>query len=185
MAVLRVNEPVDVWGGPFRTALVTASTNGAAQHPIKKHKQSDSQGLLCSAYNHYQGRTNPAFSKPCLAKNLALYRMGKRPHKQNRPKIQKNTENPIFFGIFYVFWPILRVSEFSYPVGGQVFPKPCLFLSDTRHFRRFRRLQWVECKFVIFAVFVKTAPFWQGTKRRFTKSTVCATPTVNHHRQRQ
>ena len=35
-----------------------------------------------------------------------------------------------------------------------VFSKPCLFLSDTRHFRHFRRFQWVECKFVIFAVFV-------------------------------
>ena len=66
------------------------------------------------------------------------------------------------------------------------FSKPCLFLSDTRHFRHFRRFrgseeqspyfQWVECKFVIFAVFVKTAPFWQGTKARFTKNTVCATP---------
>ena len=61
------------------------------------------------------------------------------------------------------------------------------FLSDTRHFRHFRRcrgseepnpcFQWVECKFVIFAVFVKTAPFWQETKTRFTKNTVCATPT--------
>ena len=67
------------------------------------------------------------------------------------------------------------------------FSKPCLFLSDTRHFRHFRRFrgseepspcfQWVECKFVIFAVFVKMAPFWQGTKTRFTKNTVCATPT--------
>ena len=54
---------------------------------------------------------------------------------------------------------------------------------DFRRFRRFRRSDerspcflWVECKFVIFAVFVKTAPFWQGTKARFTKKTVCATP---------
>ena len=70
------------------------------------------------------------------------------------------------------------------------FSKPCLFLSETRHFRHFRRFrwseepspcfQWVECKFVIFAVFVKTAPFWQGTKARFTKNTVCATPTNNN-----
>ena len=55
-------------------------------------------------------------------------------------------------------------------------------------FRRFRGseerspcFQWVEGKFVIFAVFVKTAPFWQGTKTRFTKNTVCVcvcvTPT--------
>ena len=68
------------------------------------------------------------------------------------------------------------------------FSKPCLFLSDTRHFRHFRRLrgseeqnhcfQWVECKFVIFAVFVKMGPFWQGAKTRFTKNTVCATPIV-------
>ena len=65
------------------------------------------------------------------------------------------------------------------------FSKPCLFPSDTRHFRHFRRFrgfeepnpcfQWVECTFVIFAVFVKTAPFWQGAKTRFTKNTVCAT----------
>ena len=69
------------------------------------------------------------------------------------------------------------------------FSKPCLFLSDTRHFRHFRRFwgseepnpcfQWVECKFVIFAVFVKTAPFWQGTKTRFNKNTVCVTPIKN------
>ena len=69
----------------------------------------------------------------------------------------------------------------------QAFSKPCLFLSDTRHFRHFRRFrwseepnpcfQWVEFKFVIFAVFVKMAPFWQGTKTRFTKNTVCATPS--------
>ena len=65
------------------------------------------------------------------------------------------------------------------------FSKPCLCLSDTRHFRHFRRFRgcderspcfwWVECKFVIFAVLVKTAPFWQGTKTRFTRNTVCAT----------
>ena len=53
-----------------------------------------------------------------------------------------------------------------------------------RHFRRFRGseepspcFQWVECEFVILAVFVKTAPFLQGTKTLFTKNTVCATPT--------
>ena len=57
--------------------------------------------------------------------------------------------------------------------------------SDTHHFRRFRRSeeqgscsQWVECKFVIFTVFVITALFWQGAKTRFTKNTVCATPTI-------
>ena len=59
------------------------------------------------------------------------------------------------------------------------FSKPCLFLSDTRHFRHFRRFrgseernpcfQWVECKFVIFAVFVKTAPFWHLPKTRFVR----------------
>ena len=45
----------------------------------------------------------------------------------------------------------------------------CLCLSDTRHFHHFRLFrgseerspcfQWVDCKFVILAVFVKTAPF--------------------------
>ena len=69
-----------------------------------------------------------------------------------------------------------------------VFSKPCLFLSDTGHFRHSRRFQgseerspcsqWVECKFVIFAVFVKTAPFRHGTKTRFTKNSVCATPNI-------
>ena len=64
--------------------------------------------------------------------------------------------------------------------------KPCLCLSDTRHIRHFRRFraseerslcsQWVECKFVIFDVFVETEPFCRGTKSRFTKNTVCATP---------
>ena len=68
------------------------------------------------------------------------------------------------------------------------FSKPCLCLSDTRHFRHFHRFrgseerspcfQWVECKFVIFTVFVKTASFWQGTKTRFTTNTVCATPKL-------
>ena len=66
--------------------------------------------------------------------------------------------------------------------------KPCLCLSDTRHFHHFRRFrgglrseycfQWVECKFVIFAVFVKTAPFWHGTTTRVTKNTVCANPII-------
>ena len=56
------------------------------------------------------------------------------------------------------------------------FSKPCLCLSDTCHFRHCRCFrgceerspcfQWVECKFVIFAVFIKMAPFWQGTKTR-------------------
>ena len=64
------------------------------------------------------------------------------------------------------------------------FSKPCLCLSGTRHFRHFRRFRrseershcflWVECKFVIFAVFVKTAPL--GTKTQFTKNMVCAIP---------
>ena len=60
------------------------------------------------------------------------------------------------------------------------FSKPCLFLSDTRHFRHFvvfRGLrsqtlvfQWVECEFVIFAVFVKTAPFGRGQKHGLPKT---------------
>ena len=87
-------------------------------------------------------------------------------------------------------FPILLPLSESLPLiqgrTNPAFSKPCLFLSDTRHFRHFRRsrwseepnpcFQWVECKFVIFAVFVKMAPFWQGTRTRFTKNTVCATP---------
>ena len=38
------------------------------------------------------------------------------------------------------------------------------------------RFYWLERKFVIFAVFVKTPSFGHGTKARFTKGTVCATP---------
>ena len=68
------------------------------------------------------------------------------------------------------------------------FSKPCLFLSDTRHSRHFRCFrafedrnpcfQWVECKFVISAVFVKTAPFGRGQKHglpktRFVPPRVC------------
>ena len=62
-----------------------------------------------------------------------------------------------------------------------VFSKPCLCLSDTRHFRHFCRFrgseerspcfQWVECEFVFLPVFVKTAPFWQGTRTRFYQKT--------------
>ena len=85
------------------------------------------------------------------------------------------------------------VRFFSQGRTNPAFSRPCLFLSDTRYFRHFRRFrwseepnpcfQWVECKFVIFAVFVKTAPFWQGTKTRFTKNTVCATPIFFLSRQ--
>ena len=39
-------------------------------------------------------------------------------------KYTKNTENPIFLVFVPYFWPILRVAVFSYPVEGQVFPKP-------------------------------------------------------------
>ena len=52
-------------------------------------------------------------------------------------------------------------------------------LSDTRHFRRFRGSEdqnpcfflWLECKFVIFAIFVKIPCFRQGSKPRFPKNT--------------
>ena len=78
----------------------------------------------------------------------------------------------LFFVSLWVFFSQRRTNP--------AFSKPCLCLSDTRHFRHLRRFrgseerspcfQGVECKFVIFAVFVKTAPFWQGTKTRFTKN---------------
>ena len=58
-----------------------------------------------------------------LAKNLAPYRIGKRPHKQNRAKIHQKYRKSYFFCIFDFFGAILRVAVFSYPVGGQVFPK--------------------------------------------------------------
>ena len=64
-----------------------------------------------------------------------------------------------------------------------VFSKPCLCLSDTRHFRHFRRFRgseerspwfhWVNASSsfsFFFYVFSKTAPFWLfGRKTRFTK----------------
>ena len=60
------------------------------------------------------------------------------------------------------------------------FSKPCLCLSDTRHFRHFRRFrgseeqspcfEWKECKFVIFTVFVKTPLFGRGHKHGSPKT---------------
>ena len=111
---------------------------------------------------------------------------------QTSPQIDKKNLNlwgclqnfsfPQFFEVF--FWNLFSLDQGR---TNPAFSKPCLFLSDTRHFRHFRRFrgseerspcfQRVKCKFVIFAVFVKTALFWQGTKTRFTKNTVCATPT--------
>ena len=77
------------------------------------------------------------------------------------------------------------VSFFSGPTNG-AFGKPCLCPRDTRHFRHFRRFMGfeqqnpcfylLECKFVIFAVFVKNPLLFGGTKARFTKSTVSWTP---------
>ena len=86
---------------------------------------------------------------------------GETPSEQNRPENQGRTN--------------------------QAFAKPCLFLSDTLHFRHFRRFrgseerspcfQWVECKFVIFAVFVKTAPL--GNASLFTKFLFTIFVTLN------
>ena len=60
------------------------------------------------------------------------------------------------------------------------FSKPCLCLSGAHHFRHFccfqgseersHRFQWVECKFVIFSVFVKTALFGRGQKHSLPKT---------------
>ena len=62
--------------------------------------------------------------KPRIGKNLAPYRIGKRPHQQNRAKIHQKYRKSYFFVFLTYFCPILRVAMFSYPVGGQVFPKP-------------------------------------------------------------
>ena len=43
--------------------------------------------------------------------------------------------------------------------------------------------QWVECKFVIFAVFAKTAPFGRGQKHSLPKNMVCATPRNEAHKR--
>ena len=37
-------------------------------------------------------------------------------------------------------------------------------------------LYWLECRFVIFAIFIQKPPFSGGTKARFTKGTVFGTP---------
>ena len=69
--------------------------------------------------------------------------------------------------------------------GGPFLSRPLWLTADYRGLEeRSPCLQRVECKFVILAVFVKTAPFWQGTKTRFTKNTVCATPN-NPERSRK
>ena len=94
--------------------------------------------------------------------------------------------------------PLFQKTPFSEPEGwtNPVLSKPCLCLRDTRHFRvicvvfgglRSEALvfQWVECKSVIFAAFVKTAPFWQGAKTRFTKNTACATPRQRRRQVRK
>ena len=72
------------------------------------------------------------------------------------------------------------------------FSKPCLCLSDTRHFRHFRCFRGSEernpsFQCVIFVIYVKTAPSCPGTETRFTKKfflflflTVCATPSLDH-----
>ena len=62
--------------------------------------------------------------QPSFAKNLAPYRIGKLPHKQNRAKIHQKNRKLYFGGIFDAFLGYLRAAVFSYPVGGQVFPKP-------------------------------------------------------------
>ena len=58
-----------------------------------------------------------------LGKNLAPYRIGKRPHKQNRGKIHQKYRTSYFLVFLMYFWATLKVAVFSYPVGGQVFPK--------------------------------------------------------------
>ena len=64
-----------------------------------------------------------AFRKSLIAKNLAPYRIGKSPHRQNRVKIHQKYRKSYFFCIFDVFWPYFEGCCVSYPVGGQVFPK--------------------------------------------------------------
>ena len=61
----------------------------------------------------------------CVAKSLAPYRIGKCPTSKIGEKYPQNTENRIFLVFLMCFWAILRVAVFSYPVGGQVFPKGC------------------------------------------------------------
>ena len=76
------------------------------------------------------------------------------PSVKNKPGFFKTTPLPEWHPPF---------SSFS-SFGGSEKRSPCF--------------QWVECKFVICAVFVKTAPFWQGTRTRFNKNTVCAAPSL-------
>ena len=47
--------------------------------------------------------------------NLALHRIGKRPHKQDRAKIHQKYQKSYFWPIFCL---VLRVAVFSYPVKG-------------------------------------------------------------------
>ena len=82
--------------------------------------------------------------------------------------------------------PLCRTSSWSFSLifhqfqgrTNLAFSKPCLCLSDARHFCHFRRFrvseernpcfQWVECRFVIFAVFVKS--FGRGQKHGLPKT---------------
>ena len=77
------------------------------------------EGSLPTCSPHSAGYTRTSVH---LAKNLAPYRIGKRPHKQNREKIHQKYRKSFFFNsIFDVFLGYFRVAMFSYPVGGQVF----------------------------------------------------------------
>ena len=68
-------------------------------------------------FGHSTGSTNICTFRPvcCLpfAKNLAPYRIGKRPHKRNRAKIHQKYRKSYFFAFLVYFFPILRVAVFS------------------------------------------------------------------------
>ena len=75
-----------------------------------------------------------------------------------------------------IYESFLTNKYFAHPTFPQgrtnpAFSKPCLCLSDTRHFRRFRGseerspcFQQVECKFATFTIFSSKQPFLTGDK---------------------
>ena len=138
-----------------------------------------------------QGRTNPAFSKPCLC-------LSDTRHFRHFHRFRGSEErSPCFqwveckWGIILQPQPLHTRQKYEQNMAGKLSSLPCfeafgaifcpmffffhifaLYVGGGGHSRASEQIRH-------FAVFVRTAPFWRGTQTRFTKNTLCATPTVN------
>ena len=83
-----------------------------------------------------------------------------------------NSYGPMVLKVLQKLTPTLALVH-GWPFPAQA--KPCICLSDTRHFRHFRRFRGSEERSSCIQWVVKTAPF--SKLARFNKNTVCATPT--------